>query len=626
MLRGNCQTYLYCRYCDSIDWNTFDVSFLDHPNETCRVGDDVAHELIDLWRSYEVIRFPRRESDAQILESTDCSACGSQLWIRLNFGSGVLREVATVPLSSPTFAAVNYVTRAIQESFEKITQEPFAIDGRARSNWPGVLSQYRAYDGVWAKKRWLRVLGSSQCVTIDDDLTGGWSKVVHAALQAGVLHDLGVVKEVFELGDLKVGPAEAMAVPNEVRLLRRGGLENTWVLHPSPNRWTFISASQLRGLAAGAAVLADTLSTAIAEDPMSGRELDGGVRIIEAVAPRRYRALARDGRAAIVDVDGLTGTRRISNEPPGAPLGALAVPLLTRYCVSIGSQLAAWALQRPDGSRLPFELADVYVTFEPALANVTGVIPSNGHDYAPHEFLQQQPLTAAGDVFTICAIVAHLATGEHPFDEGERGIVDERRRAFWGDPQIARIVDRGLDREPGRRGTLEQLRDDFDKLRKAHMSNNDRQIVIRGGVTLTANLEGTGMIVSPLPSRDFHVVVTGPPGGPLSFLVWTPSADEHDAADGLERSVRRIFRLPPGPLEMASASRVALAGGERDALCLVEGVEITRTGWCIARIDHAGASAFVAFGCGVGSGSVSCELVLAHPDLRRIAETLEVMT
>lgn len=626
MLRGNCQTYLYCRYCDSIDWNTFDVSFLDHPSETCRVGDDVAHELIDLWRSYAVIRFPRGESDAQILESTDCAACGSSLWIWLNFGSGVLREVATVPLSSPTFAAINYVTMAIQESFEKITQEPFAIDGRGRSNWLGVLSQYRAYDGVWAKKRWLRVLGSSQGVTIDDDLTGGWSAVVYAALQAGVHHKLGNANEVLELGDLRVGPSEAMSIPDELRLLRKDGLENAWVLHSSPTRWTFISASQLRALAASAAVLADTPSTEISEDPMFGRELDGGVRIVEAVTPTRYRALARDGRAAIVDVDRLVGTLQISDEPVGAPLGTLAVPLLTRYCVSIGRQLATWAMQRTDGSRTPFELADVYVTFEAALANVTGVVTSNGHDYAPSEFLQREPLTAAGDVFTICAIVAHLATGEHPFDEDKRGIVDQRRRAFWGDPQIARIVDRGLDREPGRRGTLEQLRDDFDKLRKAHMSNNDRQIVIRGGVTLTANLEGTGMFLSPLPSSDFHVVVTGPPGGPLSFLVWTPSADEHDAADGLERSVRRIFRLPPGPLEMASASRIALAGEERDALCFVKGVEIARTGWCIARIDHAGASAFVAFGCSVRSEPVSCERVLAHPDLRRIAETLEVMT
>ncbi|MNC94785.1 hypothetical protein D3C83_117340 [compost metagenome] len=64
-------------------------------------------------------------------------------------------------------------------------------------------------------------------------------------------------------------------------------------------------------------------------------------------------------------------------------------------------------------------------------------------------------------MFSIGAIVAHLATGEHPFDEGERGIMAGRRRAFYGDPRIARIVDRALHPDPERRGTLAQLHADF---------------------------------------------------------------------------------------------------------------------------------------------------------------------
>lgn len=165
---------------------------------------------------------------------------------------------------------------------------------------------------------------------------------------------------------------------------------------------------------------------------------------------------------------------------------------------------------------------------------------------------------------------------------------------------------------------------DSSRGKATHVSNN-WQIVIPDGITLSANLEDTSMIPWPFPDGDFHAVLSGPPGGPLSFLVWSPSADEQHAVDGLERSVRRVFKLPPGPLEMAHVSRVLLAGLERDALCLIEGQGMARTGWCIARIDRERVSAFVAFGCSAGREPISFESILSHPSLRLIANTLAVV-
>ena len=186
------------------------------------------------------------------------------------------------------------------------------------------------------------------------------------------------------------------------------------------------------------------------------------MRIVEQVSSTRYRALARDGRAALVDET--AGSPRVTAEPRGAPLSSMSLPLYTRYCASLGRDLAVWALQQAEGWRMTFDLADVYATFDVDCATVTGVIPSGRTAYAPPEVLARAPLLAHGDVFMICAIVAHLATGEHPFHAGEQGVRDGVRRAFWGDPNVAVIVDRGLNRDPAKRGTLERLLDDFAKL------------------------------------------------------------------------------------------------------------------------------------------------------------------
>ena len=154
---------------------------------------------------------------------------------------------------------------------------------------------------------------------------------------------------------------------------------------------------------------------------------------------------------------------------------------------------------------------------------------------------------------------------------------------------------------------------------------NNHEIVISSEVTLAVNLDGTAMFPSPFPSGGFDTVLTGPPGGPLSFLVWRPAPEER-AVGGMEVSVRRLFRLPAGPLAMKNTARIILAGAERDALSFLELGGFASTGWCVVRIEEGPAVVFVAFGCSIGKTAVSCEAVLSHPSLSKIAASLRVVT
>lgn len=154
---------------------------------------------------------------------------------------------------------------------------------------------------------------------------------------------------------------------------------------------------------------------------------------------------------------------------------------------------------------------------------------------------------------------------------------------------------------------------------------DSQELVIRGELTLAVNLAGTAMFAAPASATEFDLVLSGPPGGPLSFLAWRPLPEERGVG-GIEQSVRRVFRLPPGPLSEASTARIALAGAERDALCFIENDGFARTAWCLVSIEHEGAVELVAFGCGVGGGVATCSSVLEHPSLRLLAGSLRVLT
>ena len=152
----------------------------------------------------------------------------------------------------------------------------------------------------------------------------------------------------------------------------------------------------------------------------------------------------------------------------------------------------------------------------------------------------------------------------------------------------------------------------------------NHRIQISGDIALEVDLEGTGMFVAPFPQGGFAVVLSGPPGGPLSFLAWNPLPEERGIA-GIEASVRRMFKLPAAPLGMANGSRALLAGAERDALCFVENQGFMNVAWCIASIEVGADNAIVAFCCTAGRESCSCETVLNHPSLRRLADSLQVV-
>jgi hypothetical protein len=88
--------------------------------------------------------------------------------------------------------------------------------------------------------------------------------------------------------------------------------------------------------------------------------------------------------------------------------------------------------------------------------------------YLAPELLALAPLTAKADVFSICAIVAHWATGEHPFEgtsAAQAVSIATNRRRPWRGPQIfGTLVDEGLHPDPDARPTLGYLIEVLEQL------------------------------------------------------------------------------------------------------------------------------------------------------------------
>lgn len=459
MLRGTCQALIYCDYCDSLAWSTFDIALLEDYRDTCKVGDNLESELTKLWKSYLVITFPERDTDAQILERACCRLCGSDVWVRLAFVGGVLERVETIRLDRDILARIDYVSKDIGELFERVTGQSFKRQGYTRSDWAGTF--FGAYGGHpvrFAKRRLLRAVASGRAqFEIEGDSGDVWTELLREGARLQLLGRFGVGDEVLTVENQQLGPVRALK-PSVHAYACRQSSDELWALRRPESEWCFIDGAQLRALSKSVAVLTHSGTDVVTFVLVGGRRL----AIVEELDTGRRRALTPEGEYVLVDGDGESIT--VTKEPEGIPLSSAVVPWPAAWCSKIAAELVSWALDRPEGWRTPIALEDVYIDSDNGKPVVASVIPSGSREYAAPEYLRGAPQLPAGEVFTICAIVAHLATGEHPFDGGEQGIVSERRRPFYGDPRIARIVDRGLRNDPESRGTLPQLRDDFMEL------------------------------------------------------------------------------------------------------------------------------------------------------------------
>ncbi|HEX7835878.1 MAG TPA: hypothetical protein VF469_00365 [Kofleriaceae bacterium] len=144
---------------------------------------------------------------------------------------------------------------------------------------------------------------------------------------------------------------------------------------------------------------------------------------------------------------------------------------------------------------------------------------------------------------------------------------------------------------------------------------------------LRVRLDTTGapMEATPTPEPGKFVIASGPPGGVLQIDVWATAVHTTDAA-AVERAVRARFNRPfHEPLVVGAPGKIDLAGSTRDALAFFTGKDATRTAWCAAIVPAGGASTLVTIGMSAGAApTVSCQEVLGHPVLGKVARTLQI--
>lgn len=175
-------------------------------------------------------------------------------------------------------------------------------------------------------------------------------------------------------------------------------------------------------------------------------------------------------------------TGMVEHEPTGKPAShALHPPLDIATCARLSVALAAIVRRAHANDHVIGGLRPelIYVADRPP--RITAIAPrcerflltAGQVDYgvppcfdrfylAPETIIAPfAPLTVAGDVFSLAAIAALWATGEHPF-EGEgmtqvAAIVGNRRRPWRGSPALAEVIDAGLAADPAQRLSLTTL-------------------------------------------------------------------------------------------------------------------------------------------------------------------------
>jgi hypothetical protein len=145
------------------------------------------------------------------------------------------------------------------------------------------------------------------------------------------------------------------------------------------------------------------------------------------------------------------------------------------------------------------------------------------------------------------------------------------------------------------------------------------------GIGFRVDEEGTSLSVKKFPP-DRYLMASGPPGGPLSAMVWPADGREGDV-NVIEQAVRRHFVKPfHQPLVIGEPGEVMLGGTSRQALAFMTGVKLSKTAWCGVLVSGSGGSLLVTLGCMPGHvESMSCADVLAEPNLATFARTFTLL-
>lgn len=177
----------------------------------------------------------------------------------------------------------------------------------------------------------------------------------------------------------------------------------------------------------------------------------------------------------------------IEDAPPGMPLASIALPFSLADAVGLGIALARVIKQvhahgqivrgiRPelvyvDGKRSLSGLVprcELFWSLAPAPGY--GVAPCFEELYLAPEILAGRDAVPASDVFSLCALLAHVASGEHPFAApsmmGQITAIAAGKRGRWNGPEVlAGILDAGLAADPAKRPSPARVIEALEKTR-----------------------------------------------------------------------------------------------------------------------------------------------------------------
>ena len=131
------------------------------------------------------------------------------------------------------------------------------------------------------------------------------------------------------------------------------------------------------------------------------------------------------------------------------------------------------------------------------------------------------------------------------------------------------------------------------------------------------------MTSTTFPAPGTYLVVSGPPGGPLSLRVLDARGAKDDAA---LRAIVEREHATDKPLDIGAPAELTLAGAPRRALPYTTGSSpLTRTGHCAILLTTSRDSLALLFSAGIGNAPApSCADTLAHAKLAPLVRSFRL--
>jgi hypothetical protein len=142
------------------------------------------------------------------------------------------------------------------------------------------------------------------------------------------------------------------------------------------------------------------------------------------------------------------------------------------------------------------------------------------------------------------------------------------------------------------------------------------------GLTIRVDARHAGMHARLFPATSIYAVLNGPPGAPIAISIW----DCSDAPSNIETAIRAKFVPPWGrDLEIVSAGRASLLGGDQAGMTFTTGSGIGRMAWFGVLAKHSSGTALVAFGAPGSDGRIfTAQDVLSNPLIAKAVATLKI--